>query len=130
MFPGHFKISGHSGTEFKNRKAFKKIKKANKDAVFKYGDEYGKKRFKVDKARMASVAEKKKLKLLKQGVLFVCLIFLSIVAANYFIKKIVVDLPPVIVKDKYDWKIHGSKAVVENIQNRQDSLNRRDSIAY
>ena len=25
-FPGHFKISGHSGTEFKHRKAFSKIK--------------------------------------------------------------------------------------------------------
>ena len=29
MFPGHFKIAGHSGTDFKNRKAFKRIKKLN-----------------------------------------------------------------------------------------------------
>lgn len=31
-FPGHFKISGHSGTEFKHRKAFEKIKAYRKQS--------------------------------------------------------------------------------------------------
>lgn len=30
-FPGHFKIPGHSGTDFKHRKAFSKIKKYYRD---------------------------------------------------------------------------------------------------
>lgn len=37
MFPGHFKIPGHSGTDFKHKKVFAALKKNNKQHVFSKG---------------------------------------------------------------------------------------------
>lgn len=122
MFPGHFKIAGHSGTEFKNRKAFKKIKKIHKNEVFQYGDQFGKQRNKIDRNRMALVEEKKNQRLLANAFFVFCLIVLTITGIGYLINQQMANLSPIIVEDKYDWKIHASGNTLKNIQTRQDSI--------
>ena len=72
MLPSSFKIPGHSGVEFKNRKAFRRLKEGNKLNLFKYGEQFGQGKYEVDEKRMARVAKEKK----RKGVLIIIGVFL------------------------------------------------------
>ncbi len=86
MFPGHFKISGHSGTDVKNRIYLGNNKKTKKQSLFKYGQKFGLGIYTIDEERMKQAVVKKKRRIIVLGlVIFLISIFSSLLVYTFIV---------------------------------------------
>ena len=119
MLPASFKIPGHSGTDFKNRKAFRRMKEGNKLHLFKYGKQFGQGQFEVDEKRIEQVAKEKR----RKGVLMIIgiLLFFLIAALSVYTFLTTPYFNPshsTIEVPDYNWEAHYS----ENLKRELDNM--------
>ncbi len=113
---GPTKIHGHSGTEFKHRNPYKKLKRLNKIFLFKYGDLNGGENNWIDKDRIRIAEKKKKGKQLTYVFGFIallsCIIVLCIKTV-FYLEITYASMPP-----KIPLRIpHGTALVEKDLEN-------------